>query len=119
MVPLGRIHAHRGTNETGSIRLGDVVRLTIDAERRAQIRANHSATHLLHAALRHRLGGHVTQKGSLVAADRLRFDFSHPKPLRSEEHTSELQSLMRISYAVFCLQKKKTPLSYANIIRSR
>src|SRR3546814_19845886 len=85
MVPLGRIHAHRGTNETGSIRLGDVVRLTIDAERRAQIRANHSATHLLHAALRHRLGGHVTQKGSLVDAARLRFDFSQPKPLSPEE----------------------------------
>ena len=86
--PLGRVHAHRATVEAGTIRVGDSVHLTIDAERRAQIRANHSATHLLHAALRNRLGGHVTQKGSLVAADRLRFDFSHPKPLSAEDITA-------------------------------
>jgi alanyl-tRNA synthetase len=57
----------------------------VDVERRDAVRANHSATHLLHAALRNRLGGHVTQKGSLVAQDRLRFDFSHPKPLTGED----------------------------------
>ena len=79
--PLGRLHAHRARIESGSVALGDTVHLAIDVERRAQIRANHSATHLLHAALRHRLGAHVTQKGSLVAADRFRFDFSQPEPL--------------------------------------
>ena len=79
--PLGRLHAHRARIESGSVVLGDTVHLAIDVERRAQIRANHSATHLLHAALRHRLGAHVTQKGSLVAADRFRFDFSQPEPL--------------------------------------
>src|SRR5690606_37835278 len=83
--PLGRLHAHYGRVLAGSIAVGDTVRLTVDEERRDRIRANHSATHLLHAALRNRLGGHVTQKGSLVAEDRLRFDFSHPKPLSAEE----------------------------------
>lgn len=83
--PLGRLHAHHGTITHGSVEVGDTVHLKIDAVRRDAIRANHSATHLLHAALRHRLGDHVTQKGSLVAADRLRFDFSHPKPLSAED----------------------------------
>ncbi|HEX4737051.1 MAG TPA: alanine--tRNA ligase [Allosphingosinicella sp.] len=83
--PLGRLHAHHAVIRAGGVAVGDAVHLRVDAERRSRIRANHSATHLLHAALRHRLGGHVTQKGSLVAPDRLRFDFSHPKALTSED----------------------------------
>ncbi|MDB5725784.1 MAG: alanine--tRNA ligase [Novosphingobium sp.] len=83
--PLGRLHAHEAKVESGTIKVGDNVSLTVDVERRDAIRANHSATHLLHAALRGRLGGHVTQKGSLVAADRLRFDFSQPTALTPEE----------------------------------
>ncbi|MCA1662001.1 MAG: alanine--tRNA ligase, partial [Novosphingobium sp.] len=83
--PLGRLHAMRGVVESGRIGVGVTVHLTVDAARRDAIRANHSATHLVHAALRNRLGGHVTQKGSLVAADRFRFDFSHPKPLTAED----------------------------------
>lgn len=83
--PLGRLHAHQAKIETGEIAVGDTVKLAIDVARRDAIRANHSATHLLHAALRNRLGGHVTQKGSLVAADRLRFDFSHPSALSAQE----------------------------------
>ncbi len=83
--PLGRLHAHQAKLEAGTLKVGDTVQLTVDAERRDRIRANHSATHLLHAALRGRLGEHVTQKGSLVAEDRFRFDFSHPKALTAEE----------------------------------
>ena len=83
--PLGRLHAHHARIENGSLAVGQTVQLAIDAERRDQIRANHSATHLLHAALRNKLGGHVTQKGSLVAADRFRFDFSHPTALTPAE----------------------------------
>ncbi|MGV3556442.1 MAG: alanine--tRNA ligase [Croceibacterium sp.] len=83
--PLGRLHAMRGRVDRGTIAVGDTVHLTVDAARRDRIRANHSATHLLHAALRNQLGEHVTQKGSLVADDRLRFDFSHPKALTPSE----------------------------------
>ncbi|MFM6950418.1 MAG: alanine--tRNA ligase [Novosphingobium sp.] len=83
--PLGRLHAHNGSVQAGTVKVGDVVKLDIDVARRDAIRANHSATHLAHAALRNRLGAHVTQKGSLVAADRLRFDFSHPTALTAED----------------------------------
>ncbi len=83
--PLGRLHTHSATIEQGEVRVGDTVHLDVDADRRDRVRANHSATHLVHAALRHRLGEHVTQKGSLVAEDKLRFDFSHPKPLSAED----------------------------------
>ncbi|WP_374526362.1 alanine--tRNA ligase [Sphingopyxis sp.] len=83
--PLGRLHTHQAKLEVGTLKVGDTVQLTVDAARRDRIRANHSATHLLHAALRNRLGDHVTQKGSLVAEDRFRFDFSHPKALTPEE----------------------------------
>jgi alanyl-tRNA synthetase len=83
--PLGRLHAHHVTIRSGNLKPGDAVQLSVDVERRSRVRANHSATHLLHAALRHRLGSHVTQKGSLVAPDRFRFDFSHPKPLTAED----------------------------------
>jgi alanyl-tRNA synthetase len=83
--PLGRLHAHHAVIRSGEVAVGDAVHLSVDVERRSKVRANHSATHLLHAALRHRLGGHVTQKGSLVAPDRLRFDFSHPKALTQDE----------------------------------
>ena len=83
--PLGRLHALRTRIAKGTLKVGDTLHQSVDVERRDAVRANHSATHLLHAALRHRLGKHVTQKGSLVAPDRLRFDFSHNSALSPED----------------------------------
>jgi alanyl-tRNA synthetase len=82
---LGALHVHVGTVGDAPLKVGDAVELLVDHERRSRLRANHSATHLLHKALRARLGDHVTQKGSLVAADRLRFDISHPRALTDED----------------------------------
>ncbi|WP_415278548.1 alanine--tRNA ligase [Candidatus Pelagibacter sp. Uisw_094] len=82
---LGDLFVHYGKVIKGSVKLKDSVELKIDTQRRDNIRAYHSATHLLHEALRRVLGEHVTQKGSLVQSDRLRFDFSHMKPISEEE----------------------------------
>jgi len=83
--PLGKLHVLRTKVVAGELTVGETVMQRVDAERRNRVRANHSATHLLHAALRRHLGTHVTQKGSLVAPDYFRFDFSHPKAMTREE----------------------------------
>ncbi len=81
----GDLNVHLGTLTHGALKQGEGVELRVDDVRRRRLRANHSVTHLLHEALRRRLGEHVTQKGSLVAPDRLRFDFSNPRPLTSAD----------------------------------
>ena len=82
---VGALHSHVASVKKGTLKVGDTVQLAIDTERRDRIRANHSATHLVHRALRKVLGDHVTQKGSLVSEDRFRFDFSHNEAVTADE----------------------------------
>ncbi len=89
---LGSLFVHEVVVEEGAIEPGAALQLEVDHERRTAVRANHSATHLLHEALREVLGDHVAQKGSLVAPDRLRFDFAHPKPI-SDQELAEIEDI--------------------------
>jgi alanyl-tRNA synthetase len=92
-APVSGYYFHKVKVERGALKIGDTLVARVDAERRRQIRANHTGTHLLHAALREVLGPHVKQGGSLVAPDRLRFDFSHYAPL-SEDEIAEIERLV-------------------------
>ncbi|MDH5457067.1 MAG: DHHA1 domain-containing protein, partial [Gammaproteobacteria bacterium] len=89
----GDANVHFGTVEQGTLKVGDSIEAVVDAERRQAIRLNHTATHLMHAALRNVLGDHVTQKGSLVAPERLRFDFSHYEGVTPEQ-LQEIEDLV-------------------------
>lgn len=82
---LGDFFVHVGNVESGEVKVGAALQLEVDHGRRSSIRAHHSATHLIHEALRQVLGDHIAQRGSMVAPDRLRFDFVHPKPITAEE----------------------------------
>ncbi len=100
---IGDVHVHTGTVTKGSIAVGDTATFDVDHARRASLRAHHSATHLLHEALRRRLGDHVTQKGSMVAPDRLRFDISHPKAIEVDDLRAierEVNERIRLNGAV-------------------
>jgi alanyl-tRNA synthetase len=100
---LGALHVHKATISKGMLAVGDTVHMAVDTVRRTKLQANHSATHVLHEVLRRTLGDHVTQKGSLVAPDRLRFDISHPKAVTAEELASvesRVNDIIRTNTAV-------------------
>ncbi len=98
---LGKAHLHVGRLESGTLRVGDTVAARVDHALRQAIRLNHSATHLMHAALRRVLGNHVSQKGSLVAPDRLRFDFSHYSAVSPDE-LHEVERLVNAEIRANC-----------------
>ena len=83
----GKVYIHKAIVEKGNIKTGDIIKMSVEKEKRSAIAIHHSSTHLVHAALREVLGDHVNQKGSLVDENKLRFDFSHKKPLSQEEIT--------------------------------
>jgi len=93
---VGALHVHKSSVTKGSLKVGDTVEMFVDGVRRSKLRANHSATHVLHEVLRRELGEHVTQKGSLVAPDRLRFDISHPKAMTEDELASVEREVNRV-----------------------
>jgi len=100
---LGKLHVHMAKITKGKFSVSDIIDMKVDSEQRDHIRANHSATHILHAALRKFLGDHVTQKGSMVSSDRLRFDFSHNKALTLVEKSlieKEVNRIIRQNSAV-------------------
>ncbi len=100
---LGDLHIHRAKVQSGSLTVNDVLHLSVEGDVRTATRANHSATHLMHAALRRVLGDHVTQKGSLVDHEKLRFDISHPKAVSAEELArieAEVNAIVRQNQAV-------------------
>jgi alanyl-tRNA synthetase len=104
---LDDLNVHIGTLRKGALSIGATVEMQVDGDRRGKLRANHSVTHLLHAALRQHLGEHVAQKGSLVAPDYLRFDFSNPKPVSADELSrieSDVNGRVRENSPVITLQ---------------
>ncbi len=111
--PMGSLHVHLGQLQAGRLQLGDVVMASVDELARRATAAHHSATHLLHAALRNTLGTHVQQKGSLVHAERLRFDFSHPEPLTAVELREVERSVNAVIRNNFSAETQVLPIAEA------
>ncbi len=116
MKKVGALHVHVSHVDEGELSIGQALDMKIDGQRRRQLRANHSATHVLHEVLRQQLGEHITQKGSLVAPDKLRFDVSHPKAISADE-------LAKVEVAVNDIIRENTPtvtrlLSYDDAIEA-